>query len=37
MGTIKQYKPKDKNVTKLNQYITKSKKNKGDKLRKEAL
>lgn len=37
MGTIKQYKPKDKNVTKLNQYITKAKKEKSNKLRKEAL
>lgn len=37
MGIIKQYKPKDKNVTKLNQYITKAKKDKSNKLKKEAL
>ena len=36
MGTIKQYRPKDKNVTKLNQYITKVNKDKSDKLKKEA-
>lgn len=37
MGIIKQYKPKQKNVTKLNQYIAKTEKDKSDKLKKEVL